>query len=76
MQLIIKLIDHENSKMLVRDTLSKEDIIKLFEFMDEKKKGYLTYDEVAKALTTLQVSHTVTGHLHLHAIGHPTLVID
>jgi len=52
---IIKIIESENEKMLSRDVMRKEDIAEIFDYLDEDKKGYVTYDQTHKALDMLQV---------------------
>jgi hypothetical protein len=64
-QVILKLIENENKKMLARDTLKQDDVGKLFDFMDEKHSGVLNLEQVVKAMETLQVRHEHTdrrGH--------------
>ena len=55
LEIIIKLIQKENRKMLARETLSKEDIINCFDLADERHAGSLPFEEVIKVMETLQV---------------------
>lgn len=55
-QVLVRLIDKENQKLHTRsETLTKDDVVKLFDYLDEKNRGFLSYDDVMKAMETLQV---------------------
>jgi hypothetical protein len=67
-EVIIRIIERENSKMLARDVLVKTDLERVFDHLEQEReekkdkkeervKGFIRFEQLVKAMDLLQVRH-------------------